>query len=48
MHTFTLSLSERRALEKQIHETKDVKVRKRAQALLWLTDGMAVRDIAQK
>jgi transposase len=48
MHTFTLSLSERRALEKQIHETKDVKVLKRAQALLWLTDGMAVRDIAKK
>jgi transposase len=39
MHPFTLSLSERRALEKHIHETKDVKVLKRAQA---------VRDIAER
>jgi transposase len=48
MHPFTLSLSERRALEKQIHETKDAKVLKRAQALLWLTEGMAVPDIAKR
>lgn len=48
MQSFTLSLSERRALEKQLHETKDVKVLKRAQALLWLTEGMAVPDIAKR
>jgi len=48
MHPLTLSLSERRALEKQIHETKDTKVLKRAQALLWLTEGMTVSEIAKR
>ena len=48
MYLFTLSLSERRALAKQIQETKDVKVLKRAQALLWLSEGMSVREISQR
>jgi transposase len=48
MQPFTLSLSERRALEKQIHGTKDTKVLKRAQALLWLTEGMSIPDIAKR
>jgi hypothetical protein len=39
MRLFTLALSERCALEKQIQETKDVKVLKRAQAFLWLSEG---------
>jgi transposase len=48
MRLFTLALSERCALEKQIQETKDVKVLKRAQAFLWLSEGMSVREIAQR
>ena len=47
MSLFTLSLSERRALAKQIRETKDVKVLKRAQALLSLIEGISVQDISQ-
>jgi hypothetical protein len=41
MSSFTLSLSERRALAKQIQETTDAKVLKRAQTFLWLSDGMS-------
>lgn len=48
MHLFTLSLSERRALVKQTQETKDVKVFKRAQALLGLSEGLSVRAMAQR
>ena len=48
MSPFTLSLSERRALAKQIYGTKDVKVLKRAQALLWLSEGISVREITQR
>lgn len=48
MGLLTLSLSERRALEKQIRETKDVKVLKRAQAFLWLTEGISVHEISQR
>lgn len=48
MSRLTLTLSERRALEKQIQQTKDVKVLKRAQALLWLSDGMAVQIISKR
>jgi transposase len=48
MHSFTLSLSERRALEKQIRETKDVKILKRAQAFLWFLNGIAVQEIAKR
>jgi transposase len=48
MHPFTLSLSERRALKKQIRETKDVKVLKRAQAFLWLSDGVSLHEISQR
>jgi len=48
MHSFTLSLSERRALAKQIHETKDIKILKRAQAFLWLSDGIPIQDIAKR
>lgn len=48
MHLFTLSPSERRALVKQTQETKDVKVLKRAQALLGLSEGLSVRAIAQR
>jgi len=48
MHPLTLSLSERCALEKQIRETKDVKVLKRSQALLWLVEGISVQEISQK
>lgn len=48
MSLFTLSLSERRALAKQIRETKDVKVLKRAQAFLWLSDGMPLRTISHR
>jgi len=35
MNLLTLSVSERRALEKKIQHIKDVKILKRAQALLW-------------
>ena len=48
MNLLTLSLSERRALAKQIQETKDVKVYKRAQAFLWLSEGVSVREISQR
>ena len=48
MSMFTLSLSERRALATQIQQTKDVKVLKRAQALLWLTEGISVSQSAQR
>jgi transposase len=48
MSLLTLSLSERRALAKQIQETKDVKVYKRAQAFLWLSEGISVREISQR
>ena len=48
MSLLTLSLSERRALQKQIHNTKDVKVLKRAQALLCLHDGISVRETSKR
>ena len=48
MNLLTLSLSERRALAKQIQETKDVKVCKRAQAFLWLSEGVSIREISQR
>jgi transposase len=48
MHPFTLSLSERRALKQQIRETKDTKVLKRSQALLWLTEGVPIPEIAKR
>jgi transposase len=48
MHLIRLSLSERRALAKQLHETKDVKILRRAQALLWLSDGTSAPDIANR
>jgi hypothetical protein len=38
MRPLILSLSEHRALKKQIRDTKDVKVLKRAQAFLWLSE----------
>jgi transposase len=48
MRLLTLSLSERRALAKHIHDTKDVKVFKRTQAFLWLYEGMSVQEISQR
>ena len=48
MNLLTLSVSERRALEKKIQHRKDVKILKRAQALLWLADAMPVPEIAQR
>jgi len=48
MSLLTLSLSERRALAKQIHTTKDAKILKRAQAFLWLSDGMSVYEISAR
>jgi len=48
MSLLTFSLSEHRALAKHIQETKDVKVLKRAQALLWLSEGMSIREIAKR
>ncbi|MEE8301354.1 MAG: helix-turn-helix domain-containing protein [Candidatus Tectomicrobia bacterium] len=48
MSLLKLSLSERRALQKQIHNTKDVKVLKRAQALLYLADGVSAQEIAKR
>jgi len=48
MSRLTLTLSERRVLEKQIQQTKDVKVFKRAQALLWLTDGISVQEASKR
>lgn len=43
-----LSLSERRALAKQLHATKDIKILQRAQALLWLSEGISVSEIAKR
>jgi transposase len=48
MSSFTLSLSERRALAKQIHGAKDAKILKRAQTFLWLSDGMSVQEISKR
>jgi transposase len=48
MSLLKLSLSERRALAKQIHETKDAKVLKRAQSFLWLSEGMPVSNISKR
>ena len=48
MSPFILSLSERRALAKQIRGTKDVKVLKRSQALLWLSEGISIHEISQR
>jgi transposase len=48
MRPFILSLSERRALKKQIRDTKDVKVLKRAQAFLWLSEGVPIHEISQR
>jgi transposase len=48
MHLVKLSLSERRALTQQIQRTKDAKVLKRSQALLWLSEGIAASQIAQR
>jgi transposase len=48
MHLIRLSLSERRALAQQIHRTKDSKVLKRAQTLLWLSEGIAASQIAKR
>jgi transposase len=48
MSSFTLSLSERRALARQIHGTKDAKILKRAQTFLWLSDGMSVEAISKR
>jgi transposase len=48
MSSFTLSLSERRALAKQIQGTKDAKILKRAQTFLWLSDGMSVQEISKR
>jgi putative transposase len=48
MNSLTLTLSERRALEQKIQQTKDVKVLKRAQALLWLNQGMPVQEILRR
>ena len=48
MSLLKLSLSERRALAKQIQETKDVKVLKRAQSFLWLSEGIPVSTISKR
>jgi DNA-binding CsgD family transcriptional regulator len=48
MSSFILSLSERRALAKQIQGTKDAKILKRAQTVLWLSDGMTVQEISKR
>lgn len=48
MNRLTLTLSERRALEQKIRQTKDVKILKRAQALLWLDHGMLVQEILKR
>jgi transposase len=48
MSLLKLSLSERRALARQIHGTKDVKILKRAQALLWLSEGTSAHNIAKR
>jgi transposase len=48
MHLVKLSLSERRALAQQIQRTKDSKVLKRSQALIWLSEGIAASQIAKR
>jgi transposase len=48
MSLFTISLSERRALTKQIRKTKDVKIFKRAQAFLWLSKNISVSEISKR
>jgi transposase len=48
MSLLTVSLSERRALTKQIQQTKDVKILKRAQAFLWLSKGLSVNEISKR
>ena len=48
MSSFTLSLSERRALAKQIQGTTDAKILKRAQTLLWVSNGISVPDISKR
>jgi transposase len=48
MYCVKLSLSEHRALVKQLHETKDSKILHRAQALLWLAEGTTVSEIATR
>jgi transposase len=48
MHLVKLSLSERRALAQQIHRTKDFKVLKRSQALIWLSEGIAASQVAKR
>lgn|SRR5512134_2227894 len=48
MSLLTVSLSERRALTKQIRQTKDVKILKRAQAFLWLSKGISVSELSKK
>jgi transposase len=48
MHLVKLSLSERRALAQQIHRTKDFKVLKRSQALLWLSEGISASHAAKR
>lgn len=48
MHLVKLSLAERRALAQQIQRTKDSKVLKRSQALLWLSEGIAASQIAKR
>lgn len=48
MHLVKLSLSERRALAQQIQRTKDSKVLKRSQALIWLSEGIVASQIAKR
>lgn len=48
MSLLTVSLSERRALTKQIQQTKDVKILKRAQGFLWLSKGISVSEISKR
>ena len=48
MSLLALSLSERRALKKKIKATTAVKVLKRAQAFVWLSEDMSIRDISQR
>jgi hypothetical protein len=48
MSPLKLALSERRALAKQIRETKDVKVLKRAQAFLWLFEDLSICAISHR
>lgn len=48
MSPLKLSLSERRALAKQIQGTTDAKILKRAQTLLWLSDGISVQEVSKR